>query len=64
MNGIKLIFVISRYFKSDEKIVYLLTSISNEICQRIEDQFTPEKVFIIAKGKGPVDFYDEQAVQI
>lgn len=40
MNGIKLIFVISRHFKSDERIVGLLVTISNEICNKIETKFS------------------------
>lgn len=39
MNGIKLIFVISRYFKSDERITGLLICVSNEICHKVESLF-------------------------
>lgn len=36
MNGIKLIYIISRYYKSDEWISSLITTTTNEICDQIE----------------------------
>ena len=50
MNGIKLIFVISWHFKSDERIVGLLVTISNEICEKIEHKFTMKKIFLCSEG--------------
>lgn len=50
MNGIKLIFVISWHFKSDERIVGLLVTISNEICDKIEGKFSMKRLFICPEG--------------
>jgi dynein heavy chain len=50
MNGIKLIFVISRHFKSDERIVGLLITISNEICDKIENKFSMKRLFLCPEG--------------
>lgn len=37
MNGIKLVYIISRHYKSDERISGLLITITNEICDKIEN---------------------------
>lgn len=38
MNGLKLFWIISRHFKSDEKMPTLLSGISNEIADKIESK--------------------------
>lgn len=58
MNGIKLIFVISRHFKSDERIVGLLVTISNEICEKIESKFSMKRLFFCPEGTDEINFLD------
>ena len=38
LNGLRLVFIISRYYKQDEKMSKLLTIISNEICDRVREK--------------------------
>jgi dynein heavy chain len=64
MNGIKLIFVISRHFKSDERIVGLLVTISNEICDKIESKFSMKKIFYCPEGVDEIQFLDQNLIEI
>lgn len=59
MNGIKLIFVISRHFKSDERIVGLLVTISNEICDKIESKFTMKWLFYYPDGADEIAILEQ-----
>ena len=64
MNGIKLIFVISRHFKSDERIVGLLVTISNEICDKIESKFNMKRLFLCPEGLDEIVFLDQNLQDI
>lgn len=52
LNGLKLIYTISRQFKSDDRILELLTTVSNEICAKVEAQLEPIKLFLDASEGG------------
>lgn len=45
LNGLRLVFIISRHYKSDEKMSSLLATISDEICTKVESLVTLKKLF-------------------
>ena len=45
LNGIKLVYIISRHFKTDERISSLLITISNEICNKVESILNIKRIF-------------------
>ena len=38
LNGLRLVFIISRHYKQDEKMIKLLTTIANEICDKVREK--------------------------
>ena len=45
LKGLKLVYIISKHFKSDDRISQLLTIISNELCDKIESQLDIKMIF-------------------
>ena len=45
LHGLKLVYTISRQFKSDDKISRLLTVLANEVCDRVETLLEIPRVF-------------------
>ena len=50
LNGLKLVFIISRHFKSEDRISSLLAIISDEICDKVERLVSFEKLFRQEEG--------------
>ena len=50
LSGLKLVFIISRHFKSDDRISTLLAIISNEICDKVESLVSFEVLFRQEEG--------------
>lgn len=55
----KLVYIISRHFKSDERIVDLLITISNEICNKVEKVLCKEKIFYYPEDLNEEEYLDE-----
>jgi len=36
MNGLKLVWIISKHYKSDDKMLNLISTITNEIANKVE----------------------------
>ena len=45
LNGLKLVYIISRHFKSDDRIFNLLIIISNELCDKVETHLNIQDIF-------------------
>jgi dynein heavy chain len=45
LNGLRLVFIISRHYKSDEKMSTLLSTIADEICSKVESLVSLKKLF-------------------
>jgi len=45
LNGLRLVFIISRHYKSDEKMSNLLGTIADEICAKVESMINLKKLF-------------------
>lgn len=58
LNGIKLVYIISRHFKSDERISHLLITVSNEICQKVEDLLSMKRIFEVSEDKDLAQFWE------
>jgi len=50
LNGLRLVFIISRHYKSDEKMSNLLGTIADEICAKVESLISLEKLFKPREG--------------
>ena len=55
LNGLRLVFIISRHFKGEERMGRLLLTISNEICERVKEKVNIRELL---KPK-PDENYDE-----
>jgi len=51
LNGLKLVYIISRHFKSDERIRKLLEIISSEICNKVESILDVKTIFEFVSDK-------------
>lgn len=56
LNGLRLVFVISRYYKQEDRIGKLLTIIANEICEKVRDKI---RIADLLKPKKDTN-YEEQ----
>jgi len=45
MNGLKMVWIISRHYKEGDKMVNLLSLISDEIADKVEGQIKINKLF-------------------
>ena len=45
MNGLKMVWIISRHYKEGDKMVNLLSLISDEIADKVENQIKISKLF-------------------
>jgi len=50
LNGLRLVFIISRHYKSDEKMSNLLGTIADEICAKVESLISLDKLFKPREG--------------
>ena len=64
LNGLKLVYIISRHFKSDERIMSLLITISNEICNKVESILSKEKLFLYDENVTEEVFLEETEKKI
>lgn len=47
INGLRTVWIISRHYKSDDKMQNLLNLISNEIADKVEDAIKIKKLFLL-----------------
>jgi dynein heavy chain len=56
MNGLRTVWIISRHYKTDDKMAHLLQLISSEIADKVEGQIKMNDLFRLSEDKP----YDEQ----
>lgn len=54
MNGLRLVWIISRHYQSDNKMEDLISTVSNEIAEKVEKQIKINELFDL-KDNQPYD---------
>ena len=57
MNGLRTVWIISRHYKTDDKMMHLLTLISNEIADKVENQINIKELYTLTEDNSS---YEEQ----
>jgi len=55
MNGLKTVWIISRHYRSENKMEELISKITNEICDKVENNIKIADLFKM--DKFPYDIY-------
>jgi dynein heavy chain len=64
LKGLKVVFIISRHFKSDNKISSLLVTISTELCNKVQGLLNVESIFQDIKNNPDENFLEELKTKI
>jgi len=57
MNGLRTVWIISRHYKTEDKMMHLLTLISNEIADKVENQINIKELYTLTEDNSS---YEEQ----
>jgi len=50
MNGLRLVWIISRHYKTDDKMQNLISTITNEIADKVEKFVRIQQLFKLKEG--------------
>jgi dynein heavy chain len=51
MNGLRLVWIISRHYKTDDKMQNLITTITNEIADKVDKFVRIQNLFKLKEGQ-------------
>lgn len=55
MNGLRLVWIISRHYKTEEKMKNLMSTISNEIADKVQKDINIQVIFKLKDDKAYSD---------